>query len=74
MQEDNLAAVVCLAQASLVGKALPQASLVEKGLAMVFLAMVSLAMASLAMASLAIKAFLERKVCLAQGCLEKEVS
>lgn len=59
MQEDNLAAVVCSAQASLVGEAL---------------AALSLAMASPATASLAIKAFLERQVCLAQGCLEKEVS
>ena len=58
MQEDSLAAVVCSAQASLVGKAS---------------VMVSLAMAYSAMASLAMEV-LERMVCLARGCLEKEVS
>lgn len=83
LQEDYPEAVGCPAQASLVGKALEQASLVGKDLqqassvgkdlAMVSSAMVSSAMASSAMAS-AITAFLERQVCLAQGCLEKEVS
>lgn len=84
LQEDYLEAMGCPAQASLVGKALEQASLVGKDLqqaslvgkdlAMVSSAMVSSAMASSAMASSAITAFLERQVCLAQGCLEKEVS
>lgn len=79
LQEDYLEAMGCQAQASLVGKALEQASLVGKDLQQASLvgkdlAMVSSAMVSSAMASSAITAFLERQVCLAQGCLEKEVS
>lgn len=79
LQEDYLEAMGCPAQASLVGKALEQASLVGKDLQQASsvgkdLAMVSSAMVSSAMASSAITAFLERQVCLAQGCLEKEVS